>query len=538
MYFTSIAPPVVKTGSRIRASGLLATNQAPDNSTINNTMVVSYWTLISEFQSKGQIEYLIKKVSAVSGDRKVAVILINFQDLTISNSHDYYRKLVFTNSDSTNAYYKETSDNKLSLVGARRIDGDIYGPYTIQAKSTDPCDYRAWARKALDLSKSDRDGVSYDHVIYLWQLTPSCDWGGLGEVGGYQTYINAPSNSISLEDTITHELGHNFGVHHASSLTCSAGSSNVAISSTCTIDDTWTNDEKKANGIQEYGDPFDVMGDAFRRPWPFQFNNFHTTQAGWISSGTVETVTTSGDYDFLSTKSTSGGTTSLRIPRSGTNQYYYLEYRRPSGQFDSFGSGDAVVNGISIRLAPDFSFKKPSYLLDNNPTTATFNDAALGVGKTFDDGNVQITTLRLHGDIGASVRILFRGTSLPPTPPPPGPTPPTPPQPGPPPPPSPAPVSGSCEAYYQDPGFDGTCQFTCTANFYVGVKATAAINSYDPVGGRAICGSVDGTCSGTGNCARGLGKTSTSSNSGLCSRTTTTTRYINCGGESSFNPWE
>jgi chitodextrinase len=96
----------------------------------------------------------------------------------------------------------------------------------------------------------------------------------------------------------------------------------------------------------------------------------------------------------------------LRVARSdGT--YLNLEFRQPWGIFDNFSSGDPAVNGVSIRIAPALSSIVQSKLVDANPGTSTFSDAALGVGGTVVDAlSVSITTVSV-GPAGASVSIQF-----------------------------------------------------------------------------------------------------------------------------------
>jgi chitodextrinase len=101
----------------------------------------------------------------------------------------------------------------------------------------------------------------------------------------------------------------------------------------------------------------------------------------------------------------------VRVSRAdGT--YLNLEFRQPWGIFDNFGPSDGAVNGVSIRIAPDMSSRVQSKLVDANPATTSFSDAALGVGQTVTDPltGVSITTLSV-GPGGASVRVQFGGGS-------------------------------------------------------------------------------------------------------------------------------
>ena len=148
---------------------------------------------------------------------------------------------------------------------------------------------------------------------------------------------------------------------------------------------------------------------------------YHKAQIGWLDPLAQQTVTTSGTYTISPMEWAAGGVQSLRIPRGASGQYFYLEYRRPFGSyFDTFSLSDPVVNGVSIRLAPDTSVINLSYLIDTNPLTQTFNDAPLRAGQTFTDSvdgmTVSTTTVTAAG---ATVQVTLPGSTPPPPPPPP-----------------------------------------------------------------------------------------------------------------------
>jgi hypothetical protein len=199
-----------------------------------------------------------------------------------------------------------------------------------------------------------------------------------------------------------HELGHNLGTHHASTLNCSSSGSRVVIVSdvaTCTAD--------------EYGDPFTVMGAASRmHPTNFSRGNF-----GWLSSGNTLTVTESGDHTLTPVATPDAGVKAIRIART-TDAYLLLEFRQPFGtQFETFGATSPVASGVSVRIVPAYTSRTRSYLLDTTPTTTSFADAPLAVGTTLVDPltGVSITTLST-GTAGATVRVTFPGSTPTPSP--------------------------------------------------------------------------------------------------------------------------
>lgn len=316
-----------------------------------------------------------------AGPKKVAIILINFQDNPIQPvSADAIRSTVFTASDSANAYFKATSFGQTSLTGKLRSDGDVFGWYTIPYNSTSAtCDYELWHQAAdAAAAAAGVDLSGYDNTAYYFPSMPACQFGGLGYVGYGVFWING-SNSPS---TFAHELGHNFGASHASAYRCVDGAGlPVAISASCTVD--------------EYGDPFDVMGSAY-----YQMNSYHQGSVNYLSAGNTRVVTTSGTYTLQSAEQASSGVVNLEIPRDRDAQgavttYYSLEYRRPSGAFDTFAPTDPVVQGVTIRQGTPYATYRNTWLIDTTPFTPSFQDAPLTVGHTFIDptSNISIQVL-------------------------------------------------------------------------------------------------------------------------------------------------
>jgi hypothetical protein len=304
---------------------------------------------------------VVRQALVTPTPKKVAVILATFSDLTQPPiTAEAAREMVFTGAGSVNAYFKEVSFGARSLVGKKRTDGDVFGWYAIADKSTS-CDYVSWgnaARAAAVAAGVDLSG--YDHVVHYFPRTTACGWAGVGQVPGRFTWING-----STAQTVAHELGHNYGSHHASALTCTDGSgARVAVGGTCTF--------------SEYGDPFDVMGRGFRH-----LCGFHKERLGFFEPANSATVTADGTFTLRPLETKSTGIQSLRIPIDGT-LFYYLEFRQPS-PFDDFSKTSSAVNGVLIRRAPAATTLARPQLVDTTPATTTHTDAALTVGKTFTD---------------------------------------------------------------------------------------------------------------------------------------------------------
>jgi hypothetical protein len=321
---------------------------------------------------------------------KVAVILLNFRNNTTQpfTAADA-RTTVFTGTSSVNAYYRENSFGQITLTGKLRSDGDVFGWYT-SSRDAVSCDYTQWATDARQLAQqSGVDLTGYDKLIYVHPRISACSWAGLAYLGGRDAWINGYLNT----HTVGHEVGHLLGVHHASSTTClDAAGNRTPVSTSCTPD--------------EYGDPFSIMGGS-----PRQLNGFHKAQLGFVPPAGMQTVSAAGAYTLAPLESAGGGVQVLRIPRTrdgggNVTEYYYVDYRRPSGLFDDYAATDNVVNGVGVRLAPDLPVVAQSRLLDLTPANGTFTDSALTAGSTFTDPTTGVSfSVSALSDAAATVRV-------------------------------------------------------------------------------------------------------------------------------------
>lgn len=328
--------------------------------------------------------------------RKTAVILFNFQDNPVQPyTKDHAKSVTFTATNSHNAYYQQISFGKLGVQGYLDSTGDVFGWYTVPINSNN-CPYSSASSSARTLAANDGFNINnYDNVIYAFPSTPGCPGWGWAYISGKEAWVQG-TYSIRV---VTHEEGHNYGVHHASSYSCKLAGVPSIIGDSCTL--------------SEYGDPFDVMGGATS----YHMNNFHKGRLNWLDAANTITVTSDGTYTVAPIEQSSAGIQSLRIPRNLDSNgnildYYYLEFRQPYG-FDSFSSTSSVVNGVSIRIAPNYNTVKQTWLLDATPNTSTFTDSALLSGYAFYDPykSLSITTLDVNSS-GATVSIDFTATCV------------------------------------------------------------------------------------------------------------------------------
>lgn len=316
--------------------------------------------------------------AASTGAKKLAVLLLKFSESqsepwTVAQANG----IVFSNNNSVANYFAEES------YGLMTVSGDVFGYFVISI-DTSACNYTDIGNKARTAATNAGVNLStYTQIQYVFPNLSSCGWAGLAYVPGRDSWIN---NALNLRVS-GHELSHNYGVHHASTMSCTEGGVRVTLSATasnCTS--------------SEYGDPFSIMGSSSTRHTHSQ----QLASMGWISGGDLQTITSAGTYQIGAAEdASSSAPRGVRIAR-GSGKYFYLELRQPFGSyFDNFGSSDPVVNGVSIRLSSDWTTIIQSQLLDTNPGTTTFSDAPLAVGQTFWDplSLVTITTVAISGGV-------------------------------------------------------------------------------------------------------------------------------------------
>lgn len=335
----------------------------------------------------------VQTVAAAStGTKKLAILLLKFAD---TDPEPYTaaqaQQVIFTNANSVANYFAEES------YGLMTVTGDVYGYYTISV-NTSACDYTDVGNKArAAATAAGVDLNQYTQIQYVQNSLP-CGWSGLAYVPGRDSWLNQAMNlRVSA-----HELSHNYGVHHASTMSCAEGGVRVAISSSsanCTSN--------------EYGDPFSIMGSASTR----HTHNQQLASMGWITGSNLQTITTAGNYTVGNAEDVNASAPrGVRISR-GNGTWFYLELRQPFGtQFDNFGASDPAVTGVTIRLSNDWTTIVQSQLLDTTPATSSFGDAPLQPGASFYDplSGVTVTTLSVTGGV-ATVNVSWGADAIAPS---------------------------------------------------------------------------------------------------------------------------
>ncbi len=326
----------------------------------------------------------------VTINKRVAVLLVNFaRQPSEPWTKEFVEDMYFGPTNSVASYYAELSN------GAMEITGSVFGYLTVTSSLTS-CARKTWAAAAR--SKATAAGINlsgYTNIVYAFPYQPRCWWAGLAVGGPRSRQAHNWINGLMSLHVAIHELGHSFGAGHAGTLICTRDGQRVAYSATCRT--------------YAYGDPFDPMGYEGQR----HMQAWLRQQIGLLSSSEVVTVSENGVYALSPGELSGDDPRMLLVPRpDGGN--YAIDLRQPYGEYDDFPADSPVVTGVSIRLVRGGG--APTRLIDTKPETCTFQDAPLGVGRTFVDGanRIAITTVSI-GSTGAEVRVEtnFRGAAPP-----------------------------------------------------------------------------------------------------------------------------
>ena len=387
VYFPAGDIPHAATDDKVRISGIA----------INNGMaaLVESVTIVAKAQRPVSFSFAKTALAQTVINKKVIAILVNFLNSSLSVTPATVFNIL---SGTVKNYFQENSFFQWNFGGVNNPNSpDVVGPYLINYDSTvSGC--ATFTIESLANSAAQAAGISlsgYDNLIYIFPSAP-CGASGFGSIGGYPGRVDLPGGINA--STAIHELGHNYYMNHASSYRCTENGVSVPISTA-------------GNCISgEYGDPFDVMGGGGTK----HFNNYHKGTYGaingpnWLTPANTVTISpntnpTGGIFNIFPIEQASAGIQALRIPRFYTStgevtSYYYVEFRKQFG-FDNFSSTAPVVNGATVRFAPDYfndsSVVAKTKLIDTIPSTSSFTDAPLTVGHTFNDlyAGITISTL-------------------------------------------------------------------------------------------------------------------------------------------------
>lgn len=274
-------------------------------------------------------------------------------------------------------FYRENSYNRMGLTVS-------VTPW-LQIPQPDDCDdIGAINEDVQDAAlAAGINTAPFDHnMIYI--SSADCIGRSWGLIGGRITWIQGKLNTYRT----AHELGHNFGLRHASSKRCrTASGTPVPLSDSCTVD--------------EYGDRFDVMG-AFPTDenGPSHLSAPQKDALGWLAGRSL--TTKRGTHTLRPLEGGSFALHAVKIVTGGRT--LWLEYRQPTGFDAPLGAFPGMTRGVVIHQpAGDTG----SLLLDMTPRSLLdFDDTALPVGGIWTDPSGDVTiVVRSAGPFGATVTL-------------------------------------------------------------------------------------------------------------------------------------
>jgi hypothetical protein len=325
---------------------------------------------------------------------------------------DELNKRLFTNADSTKAYYLQNSFGMHDLVG-------MVSPKTYTYAMT-TCDTSGMASALRATIDTDVGQVSDVYLWYFGSKVSACAWSGLS--GGKDTFYNASSSCVVL----VQEPGHSFGMSHSSSMACTDPGSGAVVP---ILDDLGTGDVATCTH-NEYGNRYDTMGGGCRH-----FNAYNKVYRTYFQKCNGVNVRKSGTFHLMPIEKPCNGIQTLQVPMphvrgffrtggggsDGVTQlaYYTIELRSPIG-FDTGLKPTVIINAspkwsVISTGGTRGSRGEHTWLLDMAPSVTTGTDGtahALALGQTFTDpgGGVAITTMSVGPD-GADIKIDITGAT-------------------------------------------------------------------------------------------------------------------------------
>jgi MYXO-CTERM domain-containing protein len=329
---------------------------------------------------------------------KVAFVLLNFdgvqpQSRTVASVESILAEV--------REYYLELS------YGSWTVDYDVFGPYSVTKPGN--CDLDTITDLARDAAAAQ--GVPIDTFVHIGVTLPDNDDSGLGCACGLAWVGRSPAQpdpevqhgslyTCVESNAFAHELGHGFGLHHASKAHCDG--------------QAMRRDPYGACDVEEYGNQFNVMGNGLGH-----MNAFQKGTMGWLDKCNIVKVGRDATYHLRAIPLASDEVQALQIAtgdtRDGNALYYYVEYRNPAlAEFNAGGSQPREKGaGLHVGVAPDVvvdNGDRRPLILDVSENVGDFEDPRLTPGRSFTDpdGRVTITLVSVTEEV-AEVQVTFPG---------------------------------------------------------------------------------------------------------------------------------
>ncbi|MBF0413135.1 MAG: hypothetical protein HQK70_10545 [Desulfamplus sp.] len=215
---------------------------------------------------------------------------------------------------------------------------------------------------ALELTEANCQLEKFDIVI---MMLPHLDYGYPGcqayqgvvtkiingkEYSGQYAWLSGNDYGCYNKALMSHEMGHTFGMGHASRIMCSLlhSDSEIVIDNLTLMSLDCEPDETPTYFVT--GDGYGIMGGYRGHPTAYQ-----KIEAGWIKDSQVEIINNTSTIEIDSYEDKTNGIKTIQIPliENNNGEYisYWIEYRTmPIVDYDDNGNIIRETNQIQIRL--------------------------------------------------------------------------------------------------------------------------------------------------------------------------------------------
>jgi hypothetical protein len=276
---------------------------------------------------------------------------------------------------------------RLPQTAAYYVGGDLNGQLLRDARNTFRST-RSGADATINLGPVSPTGSGGDSglgdydIVGIFFTSIGMPYAGLASVGGGDLWVQ-DANTTGL---YVHELGHNYGLGHASFWLTSDGS--VA----------------GTGSSEEYGDVFDLMGGG-----PAGRGHYHPqgkARLNWLATNQWADATAAGSGNYrvyrIDDANTTNALRGLRVTKSavsGSEEYYWVGHR------------PAYTENAHLQRGAYLIWQRPAeprcWLLDTTPGSADGkSDAPLDLGRTYSDTNAQVHLTPVGGGGAGSEQYL------------------------------------------------------------------------------------------------------------------------------------
>jgi len=316
----------------------------------------------------------------VVGSQKWLLFRVFFDDSPNGDKiEDTWTGQALTDEQFTNSLTKIQSNIQLSSFGRYILDVDnsVMTPtFKLSGFTASDISKHGWV-SALDAARvyaKDNFNIDWEEFgsdLLITSHDNSIPYAGQAWVGLQGGHLNGAWDS----KVYLHEVGHNFGMHHASAWSHEMGS--VSESSF---------DASNAN-LVEYGDTFDIMGGGGIEVSQFNAEK-RVSILGWIDDEFCPLVTEDADIMLypIDKQTSAGKTVCVRVPETEPKKVRFSngkEYTYDQHTFEFQGAKDDeyLANGLVHTIKSG----SRSILIDQEFESTSVEDAPMEIGESFSD---------------------------------------------------------------------------------------------------------------------------------------------------------